>query len=184
VLAPNGRIRQSQGDGDGSDETQVGRSCPGDETRVVGNSLPSANRPGDILNALRRRFHLPSVARCCCAIGIAAKCRAAATRPSSTCIIFVRGKPEAGMTKTTLLTLCGAHHRACTVVIYLSREPRGRLAFRHARRDRVWRAAKHGPKSTWYRRRFEAHETWALVNEKRACRAPSAPMWVTTVSKS
>jgi hypothetical protein len=50
---------------DGSDETHVGRPFP-----------VSANRsPVDMLNARRRRFRPPSVARRCGAIGIAAKCR-------------------------------------------------------------------------------------------------------------
>jgi hypothetical protein len=150
----------------------------------VGHSLANVNHPpGAVRNALPRRFRLPSVARCCCAIGTAAKYRAAATPRSSTCIIFGRAKPEAATAWTTCSPCAARTTARATAVICSSREIlRAGSAF----------GTPTGPpmadgraraRSIWWRRRFEACETSALVNGKRAMPCtPPAPTWVATAA--
>ncbi len=149
-------------------------------------SLTGANRrPDHALDAPRRRFRLPFVAQCCCAIGTAARCRAVGTRRSSTCIISARAKMEATTTRTTCSPCAARTTARVTAAICSSRrtllaasvfgtQTGPRTADRQIRTRPMRR-----------RRRFEAYETLALVNGKRVrpCVKP-APTWVVTAASS
>jgi hypothetical protein len=79
-----------------------------------GTPLVSANRlPGPTINAPRRQFRLPFAARCCNVISIAAKCRGC-RHATFVDVHHLRAREDGGNHEPyNLLTLCGAHHRAC-----------------------------------------------------------------------
>jgi hypothetical protein len=122
------------GDGDGTDETHVGRPCPGDETHV-GQPCPGERQPTDWRHPQRATQTVPPAVRRAVLLRDRHRCQVPGCRHATFVDVHHLRAREAGGGHglDNLLTLCGAHHRAChRGDLLIKRSAAGDLGFWHA----------------------------------------------------
>jgi hypothetical protein len=144
------------GDGEGRDETHVGRPCPDDQTHVgrpcpddqthvgrpcpddqthVGRPCPGKRQPHAGAYSQRATQTVPPAVRRAVLLRDRRRCQVPGCRHATFVDVHHLRAREAGggHESENLLTLCGAHHRAChRGALLIGREPSGAIAFWHA----------------------------------------------------
>jgi hypothetical protein len=122
------------GGGDGSDETHVGRPCPCDETHV-GRPFAGEEQPPTGRHPQRASQTVPPAVRRAVQLRDRHRCQVPGCRHATFVDVHHLRAREAGggHDLENLLTLCGAHHRAChRGDLLIVRGTSGDLGFWHA----------------------------------------------------
>jgi hypothetical protein len=122
------------GDGDGGDETHVGRPCPGDETHV-GRPFAGRRQPAAGRHPQRATQTVPPAVRRAVLLRDRHRCQAPGCRHATFVDVHHLRAREVGGGHglDNLLTLCGAHHRAChRGDLLIERSASGGIGFWHA----------------------------------------------------
>jgi hypothetical protein len=133
------------GDGEGSDETHVGRPCPGEEAHVgrpcpgeethVGRPCPGKRQPPAGRHPQRATQTVPPAVRRAVLLRDRHRCQVPGCRHATFVDVHHLRAREVGggHDLENLLTLCGAHHRAShRGDLIIERGASGGLGFRHA----------------------------------------------------
>jgi hypothetical protein len=139
--APHGHVdarlrastKKETAGGDGSDETHVGPPCPGDQTHV-GSPFPSERQPLAGAHSHRASQTVPPAVRRAVLLRDRHRCQVPDCRHATFVDVHhLRARAaRGGNDLENLLTLCGAHHRAChRGDLLIERSPSGGLGFRH-----------------------------------------------------